>query len=92
MKQPRPKIHLLDCDEPLLGFHGLLVRCGLTLQNATPQFMVTEEANAGAKDVLFRGGCRKCVELEPAADAKRTYIYGLCEGQSAKDAESEEAA
>lgn len=92
MKTPKPRVHLIDIAEPLLAFRQLSVRCGLTLQNAAPQFMLTKEANFDAKYALFRGICRECVDAEPTPEAKRSYIYGLVEAQELKDSETGETA
>lgn len=88
MKQPRPRIHLLDVEESLLGFHGLTMRCGVELRNAKPKFMLTEELVQTHLPLI--GTCQDCQSREPDAAAKRRYVYGLVEAQSAQDAESEE--
>ena len=93
MKLPKPKIHLLDCSEPLLGFHGLICRCGVELRNAKPKFQLVEDL---AENFLMPlTVCRECLNLGPKESLdKRQYLYGLIEGQSARDLESdsEEAA
>jgi len=43
MKPPRPKVHLLDVSEPLLAYHNLICRCGITLRNAQPKFMLSQD-------------------------------------------------
>lgn len=91
MKPKRPTIHLLDCGEPLLAFHELTVRCGITLRNAKPKFMRDEELRA--EIVLPSGVCIECMRKAPATnDDRREYLYGLCDAQPARDAETEEAA
>jgi len=86
VKQTRPKLHLLDAAEPLLGFHGLICRCQTELHTASPQFMVTEEWDGILPSSV--SVCRKCQEMKPQGEEKRRYIYGLCEGQEERDAES----
>ena len=88
MKTPRPHIHLLDVDEPLLAYCNLVMRCGLTLKNAQPKFMFTEDV-ARALNVPLRGVCSKCIRLYPAPADKRTYCYGLVEAQEERNAEEE---
>lgn len=84
MKTPRPKIHLLDVSEPLLSYFGLVCRCGITLKNAQPKFMWTEDI-AKELNVPLPGVCRDCQHLRPADEDKRTYVYGLVEAQEEKD-------
>jgi hypothetical protein len=88
LRQARPKIHLLDTDEPLVGFFCLLVRCGAELRNAKPKFHITEDMRENFNMPLTV--CRDCLRLDPPMTDKRVYLYGLTEAQSAQDAESGE--
>jgi hypothetical protein len=93
MRPPRPRIHLLDTDEPLLAYHELIVRCGLVLKNAEPKFMWAEDVSEAFRVPL--GTCRSCMELPQTGENARHYCYGLVEGQAAmneEDAELLEAA
>lgn len=87
MKTPAPKIHLLDIDEPLLAFSNLTVRCGIVLQNAKCRFMRAEEMRIDMP-IPF-GVCHRCQRIIPEKTDKREYLYGLIEGQAARDLESE---
>jgi hypothetical protein len=90
MKSPHPKIHLIDTDEPIIGWYRLIMRCGTELRNAKPKFQITEDLNEHFNMPLTV--CRECLQLGPAGEAKRHYLYGLVEGQAGQDAEAEEAA
>lgn len=90
MKERAPRIHLLDVAEPLLGFHGLIVRCGIELRNAKPKFQIIEELSENF--FLPLTTCTKCRTLVPIGEDKRHYLYGLIEAQAGQDAEAEEAA
>lgn len=90
MRASRPRIHLLDVSEPLLGFHSLICRCGVELRNAKPKFQLVEDL---AENFLMpMTVCKVCRTLGPSAGEKRHYLYGLIEGQAGQDAEAEEAA
>jgi len=82
MKEPRPKIHLLDVSDPLENWSGLVVRCGRVLNNAHAEFMFVE-----GYDLPFQTlrSCSRCWALEPAGEEKRHYVYGLVEGQTQEE-------
>ena len=81
MKEPRPKIHLLDVSEPLETWSGLIVRCGKVLQNAHAEFMFVEGYDLPVQTIR---SCSRCWALEPAGEEKRRYVYGLVEGGADK--------
>lgn len=85
MKSPRPKIHLLDVDDPLLAYHQLVMRCGVTLRNAVPKFMAAEDMPIP----LPVGTCLRCLKNFPEAVDQRKYCYGLVEAQEEKDSAGE---
>jgi len=84
MKPPRPKVHLLDVSEPLLAYHNLICRCGITLRNAQPKFMLSQDWIVKRFSTID-GICSNCAQDEPTADDKRHYVYGLCEGQEERN-------
>lgn len=90
VKPKKDKMHLLDVAEPLLSFSNLIMRCGLTLKNAKPKFMRAEDLRTEV--ALPFGICAHCLHNAPVKSDEREYLYGLIEGQSARDLESEEAA
>ncbi len=91
MRNPRPRIHLLDVDEPLLAYCNLIVRCNLTIRNAAPEFMVSETAADSAELCIPTrfDECLKCKQSKPTGGEKRHYVYGLVEAQEEKDSERE---
>ena len=88
MKPPRPKIHLLDVDEPLFAFHNLIVRCGATLKNAEMKFSAAHDMSEYLLTPL--GTCLQCIKEAPTLEAERHYLYGLVEAQEEKHFQSEE--
>jgi hypothetical protein len=86
MKAKRPRRHILDCAEPLLSFHQLVMRCGVVLENAKPLFCRTEELKAEV--ALPFGLCTDCLRIVPEKSDKREYEYVLVEGQLSRDSES----
>ena len=89
----RPKIHLLDVSEPLLAFHDLQMRCGAVLHTAVAKFMEAEDLpnvmKPSTAPMKISGICIKCMGLPPQGADKRQYVYGLQEGEEAKQEESE---
>lgn len=90
MRQPRPKIHILDHDEPLFTFRNLTCRCGITLLNAEVKFMVESDV----ADCMLSpiGSCTTCLDAKPEGEEKRRYEYGLVEAQEARNVSREEMA
>jgi hypothetical protein len=80
MKPTRPKIHLIDVDDPLLVFCGLRMRCGAEILHAAPVFMLTE----GIATIWPAQTCQRCIHLAPVGWDKRHYLYGLVEAQAEK--------
>jgi hypothetical protein len=74
MKTPRPKIHLIDVSEPLLGFHNLVMRCEHVLTQAEIIWMVrddyatalpSEQASSGR---VYSYACIEGAEAQPSAE------------------------
>lgn len=88
MRPPRPRIHLLDLDEPLLAFRDLVCRCQAVLKNAQPEFMaVNPELTFELMELLALRLCTECRKREPVGADKRRYCYGLVEGQEERNFE-----
>lgn len=88
MKSPRPKIHLIDVDEPLFAFRDLVMRCETVIHNAEVKYMV--EAELSIYVMPPPGMCTKCWDNPPIGDEARRYEYGLVEAQEKLNRESEE--
>lgn len=80
MKQPKPKLHLLDVSEPLLAYHNLIVRCGKTLRNAEPLYMVDRELLADISRPNWMI-CKECRLIMPDSGESSRYEYGLREAE-----------
>ena len=44
MRVPRPKIHLIDVPEPIVGFKDLRARCGVVVTNGELIFAYTADS------------------------------------------------
>lgn len=88
----RPKVHLLDTDLPICSWNGLQMRCGVILSTAVPRFMEAEDLpnvmKPSTAPMKISGICIKCMGLPPQGADKRQYVYGLQEGEEAKQEES----
>ena len=82
-------IHLIDTDEPLQYFSGLLMRCGKILESAEMVYARHIGETLFAPNLAIRF-CPKCFYAVPTGEAKRLYEYGLRE-KPKKEARSEEA-
>jgi len=95
MKETAPKLHLIDVDEPLQCFSGLIVRCGLTIAHGEAKWMLSEDFHSMVKiesGDFQRGVCRACIFLEPVGDAKRSMLYGIIDKQPQQSELLEESA
>jgi len=85
MKPPRPRICLIDTAEPLLGFHGLVMRCGKVLNQAEIVWMVRDDYRDFQMNQEYSSQlCRKCWALgaEPIPiPGEKSYSYACVEGQ-----------
>ena len=88
MRLRRPKIHIIDTAEPLLGYHALVTRCGEIVVNAAPVVMFSGECF----QIWPTRTCIDCLRSEPSGEHKRTYMYGLVEKATEEMAELEESA
>ena len=87
MKPPRPKIHILDCEDPLFAFRDLAVRCQTVLHNAEMKMSASSDMQ---EYLMFpMGTCLECLDAAPVGDDKRHYIYFLVEAQEEKHFQSE---
>jgi hypothetical protein len=73
----KARIHLLDCSEPLISFHRLIVRCGVEIENAQLMFGWVEELESEMN--LPFNLCPNCVLRTPFGSEKRRFLYGLIE-------------
>lgn len=89
MKPTRPKIHILDVDEPLFAFRDLVCRCHIVLHNAEVKYLVQQDVRECMLAPI--GMCQACWEDAPTGDRERRYEYGLVEAQEARDVVPEEA-
>ena len=88
MKLPRPKIHILDCEDPLFAFRDLVCRCGITLHNAEIKISAAQDMSECV--LVPPGTCLECRQAEPVGEATRMFIYFLVEAQEEKDYRTEE--
>jgi hypothetical protein len=95
MKSPRPRLHLLDVDEPLLAFHDIECRCGIVLHSAVPKFMEATDLPEAVRPTNWAsllGICSTCLDAAPRSEAsQRLYTYGLLEGEESMRESVEEA-
>ncbi|MCU1301932.1 MAG: hypothetical protein JWQ87_2216 [Candidatus Sulfotelmatobacter sp.] len=95
MKLPRDKTHLIDTEEVLIEGESYITNCRLQIAHAKLEFRV-DIADVEKADVRSTGEiCSKCMNLlfeSRKQPAWKRYVYGVREGQSARDAETEEAA
>jgi len=85
MRQPRPKIHLVDRSVPVSNFHDILARCGILIRNGDPKFMFSEESPR----IYQIGTCMDCVRAAPQVRDRHRYEYGVLEAQESLNAEAE---
>jgi hypothetical protein len=82
MKPPRPKVHLFDCQDPLLNRFDILVRCGLVLAEAEVQisYGVFRPADLMREYEGKLSLCTHCLKTMPKIQtAELTYLYLLSE-------------
>jgi hypothetical protein len=92
MKTPRPKIHLIDVSEPLLGFHNLVMRCEHVLTQAEIIWMVRDDYATALPSEQAGQLCRKCIrDVVPYASSGRVYSYACIEGAEAQPSAEEQS-
>lgn len=98
MKSPKGKCHLIDVEDTLDCFSGLIARCGKRINRGSPvffaanEFINREELLKSEEGFNAISKCVNCWANPPQTkDDKRQYIYAILD-RSAQEEEEEELA
>jgi hypothetical protein len=82
------KAHLKDSEDPLIEGQDYTAVCGKMVHKAAFTFVFTqgELSHISLSTIMF---CKDCIKTPPLGPLSGRYLYGMVDGETAKQAEIE---